>query len=267
MQVKNSNKTKMKKIKIIISGIMLFSTTFLFAQEYKLKVSGTKTLKLIEVNKVEIEGYDGNEIIITTVAKSKRDEERAKGLTAISGLGLTDNSGIGLSVVESGNAIEVQQLARRNENKYKIKIPKSVKVYYEHSGTGGSTFKVSNISSEIETSTNHNGIRLENVTGPMTINTVHGKIEAIFASVNQSSPISIISVHGLVDVSLPANTKANLKMESSWGELLSDMNIEIDKTDDQLKSYSSKVTGKLNGGGVALHLSSTHNNVYLRTKK
>jgi hypothetical protein len=257
----------MKKIKIIIASMLIFSSSILLAQEYKLKVSGSKTLRLIEVNKVEIKGYDGSEIIITTQSKSKGDEERAKGLTAINGLGITDNTGIGLSAIESGNSIEIQQLAKRNGNKYLIKVPKSVKVYYEHSGTGGSTFKVSNISSEIETSTLHNGIHLDNVTGPMTINSVHGKIEATFASVNQSSPISIISIHGLVDVSLPSNTKANLKMETHWGELLSDMNIEIDKTDDQLKAYSSKVNGKLNGGGVALHISSTHNNVYLRTKK
>lgn len=257
----------MKKIKIIIASMLIFSSSILLAQEYKLKVSGSKILKLVEVNKVEVQGYDGAEIIFTTQSRSRSDEERAKGLSAINGLGITDNTGIGLSVIEAGNSIDVQQLAKRNNNKYTIKIPKSVKVYYEHSGTGGSTFKVSNISSEIETSTKHNGIRLENVTGPMTINSVHGKIEAIFASVNQSSPISIISIHGLVDVSLPSNTKANLKMETHWGELLSDMNIEIEKTNDDLKAYSSKVNGKLNGGGVALQISSTHNNVYLRAKK
>lgn len=259
----------MKKIKMIITCILLFSTTFLFAQEYKMKVSGTKTLKLIEVNRVEIKGYNGNEIIFTTQSRSRSDEERAKGLSAINGQGITDNTGIGLSVFENGNDIEVQQLSRRNSNQFKIKIPENIKIYYVHSGIGsaGGSLKISSVSSEIEATSLHSDIFIEKTTGPMTVNTVHGDIEVIFNTVSQTNPISIISVHGLVDVSLPSNTKANLKMESQYGELFSDMKIEIASQDDQLRSYSSKVTGKLNGGGVALHLSSTHNNVYLRAKK
>lgn len=257
----------MKKIKIILSAVILLSGTVLFGQEYKLKVSGNKTLRILEVNHVQVQGHDGNELIMTNEHKHRHDEERSEGLTAISGMGLTDNSGIGLSVVDKGDVIEIQQLARRNSNKYVIKVPKSVKVYYEHKGNSGRTFRASNISSEIEASVNHNGVELTNVTGPMTINSVHGKIEAVFSTVSQSNPISILSVHGLVDVALPGNTKADLKMESHWGELLTDMNIEFDKSEEQLRSYSSKVKGKLNGGGVAIHLASTHNNVYLRTKK
>lgn len=107
---------------------------------------------------------------------------------------------------------------------------------------------------------------LENVTGPMTINSVHGKIEAIFKAVNQSNPILIISVHGLVDVTLPANTKANIRMEAKYGESLTNMDIEFDKSEEELRSFSSKVNGKLNGGGVEIFLVSSHNNIYLRKK-
>ena len=198
--------------------------------------------------------------------KNRKDEKRAEGLTAISGTGLTDNTDIGLSVLVKGNDIEVQQMSIRSSNKYTIKVPKSVKISYLHSGVEGETFKATNISSEIDASVKHNGIHLENVTGPMTINSVHGKIEAIFSSVNQSNPISIISVHALVDVTLPSNTKANLKMESKYGELLTNMDIDFDKSEEELRSLSSKVKGKLNGGGVEIYLVSSHNNVYLRKK-
>ena len=258
----------MKNVKLILMIAGMVGTHLLYAQEFKLSVNGVKTIKFIEINNAEIEGYDGNELVISTEVKNKKDEKRAEGLTAISGMGLKDNSGIGLSVVEKGNDIEIQQLGKRNSNKYKFKVPKNCKVFYQHSNTmGGKTISIKNISAEIEASVLHSNIYLENVTGPMTINSVHGKIEAIFAAVNQESPISIINIHGLVDVTLPTNTKANLKLASHWGELLTDMNIEFDKSDEELRSHSSKVTGKLNGGGVAIHLSSTHNNVYLRNKK
>lgn len=256
----------MKNLKIVLMLTLVYCTTILYAQEFKLKVNGDKTLKLIELNSAAVEGYDGSEIIISTENNQRRDEERAKGLTAISGMGLTDNSGIGLSVIENGNDIEVQQLAKRTSTNYTIKVPKSVKISYTHSGVEGNTFKASNITAEIEASTKHNGTRLENVTGPMTINSVHGNIEVVFTSVNQNNPISIISVHGLVDVSLPSATKANLKMESKYGELLTNMDIEYNKSNEDMRTISSKVNGKLNGGGVEVYLVSTHGNVYLRNK-
>ena len=55
-------------------------------------------------------------------------------------------------------------------------------------------------------------------------------------------------------------------MSSNWGELYTDMDIAIDEGEDGMKEYSSKVSGKINGGGVEVDLSSAHGNVYLRKK-
>jgi hypothetical protein len=257
----------MKKIGTLILAVMVL-TVFngLKAQEYKVAVSGNKTLKIHEVGRVEITGYDGNEIIFSTEKKDSDALERAEGLKAISAGGLEDNSGIGLSVVQSGDVIEVNPMSKRSGPKYDIKVPKSVKVFYEHSTAYGSKVVIKDISSEIEASTNHSSLWLENITGPMTINTVHGKIEAIFTEVNQSNPTSIISVHGLIDVALPANTKADLKMRTTWGEIYTDMDIDFEESGDSEKS-STKLSGTINGGGVSMDISTSHSNIYLRTKK
>lgn len=257
----------MKKIGTLILAVFVLSAfNGLKAQEYKVAVSGNKTLKIHEVGRVEITGYDGNEIIFSTEKKNNDASERAEGLKAISAGGLEDNSGIGLSVIQSGDAIEVNPMSKRSGPKYEIKVPKSVKVFYEHSTAYGSKVVIKDIASEIEASTNHSGLWLENVTGPMTINTVHGRIEAIFSEVNQSSPTSIVSVHGLIDVALPGNSKANLKMRTTWGEIYTDLDIAFDKSADSEKS-ATKLAGTINGGGVVLNVSTSHSNIYLRTKK
>lgn len=255
----------MKKNIILIGIIFLFSST-LWGQEYKLKVSGNKTLVVQELNHVLIEGYEGAEIVFSTESEPEGDPERAEGLTAINAMGLKDNSGIGLSITESGENIDVIPLSRRSDRRYVIRIPKNVKIKYEHSTPYGSQLTVKNISTEIEASTKHNAIFLENVTGPVTINTVHGNVDAIFTTVNQASPTSIISAHGLIDVALPSNTKANLSMDSNWGELFTDLTIEMEESEDGLKTYSSNVKGTINGGGVSIKLSSAHGSIYLRKK-
>ena len=257
----------MKNIRVLIILVMVLAVLVSAkGQEYKLAVSGNKTLKIHEVGKVEITGYDGNEIVFSTEVKANDGAERAKGLRAISGGGLEDNSGIGLSIIESGDNIEVNPLSKRSGPRYKIKVPRNVKVFYEHSTAYGSKVVIKDIASEIEASTNHSSLWLENVTGPMTINTVHGKIEAIFSDVNQASPTTIVSVHGLIDIALPSNSKANLKMRTTWGEIYTDMNIALDKSTDSDAS-STKISGTLNGGGVVLDISTSHSNIYLRIKK
>jgi len=99
------------------------------------------------------------------------------------------------------------------------------------------------------------------------VKTVHGNIEGSL-SANIKSPVSIISVHGHVDVALPVGTKANLKLGTVYGEIFvdPDFKIEIEKSGNMVK-YSDNVAGKINGGGLEISLSSTHNNVYLRKSK
>ena len=185
----------MKKSGILIAALFLMSTT-LWAQEYKIKASANQTLALMEINSISVEGYDGDEIVISTESNNSSDEERAQGLTAINGMGLKDNSGIGLSVNEKDGIIEVLPLSKRGDKTYLVKIPKGMKIKYEHSSSYGRSFNLKNVTGEIEVSSNHNSIFLEDITGPVTINTVHGNVDAMFTAVNQINPTSIISAHG-----------------------------------------------------------------------
>jgi predicted membrane protein len=254
----------MKKIVLFI-GMIVAGISVVFAQDFKVaRTSGRIEIK--ELNEVTVEGYNGNEIVFSSRDHDKEEDERAKGLRAISNSGLEDNTGLGISVLEKGNVIEVQQLKKMDGPDIKIMVPKGITISYSHTSPYGSDVRFKNVENEIEVSTVHNEVYLDNVTGPMTINTVHGGIEANFGA-NMKNPISIISVHGHVDVSLPITTKANLKLGTSYGEIFVDpeFKIDIDKSGNMVK-YSDNVSGKINGGGLDVTLSSTHNSVYLRKK-
>jgi hypothetical protein len=254
----------MKKVLTIII-LSCLSISLLQAQEYKVAKS-TGRLEIKEVNHVVIEGYSGNEIIFSSKDGKREDDERAKGLRSISGMGLEDNTGLGLSVVDKGGIIEVQQLKKMDGPDVTIKVPKGVVVYYTHSSPYGREVDFKNVESEIEVSTVHSGVNLSNISGPMTVKTVHGNIEASL-SMNIKNPVSIVSVHGHVDVAIPVAIKANLKLGTVYGEIFvdPDFKIDIEKKDNMVK-YSDNVAGKINGGGLDIALSSTHDNVYLRKK-
>lgn len=252
-----------KQILVVALGVLMSGS--LVAQEYKLAKS-TGKLVIKEVNRVSIEGYGGSEIVFSSMDGTREKDKRADGLRAISNMGLEDNTGIGLSVVDKGATYEVYQLKKMDGPRVKIMVPKGVTVYYSHSSPHGSDFNLKNVESEVEVSTVHSGVHLDNVTGPMSIKTVHGEIEADFTTIK--SPIVLSSQHGLVDVTIPLATKATMTMGTSFGEILVDpaLKLEIETKGDLVRYSSSKVNGKLNGGGVEISLSSNHNNIYLRKK-
>ncbi len=254
----------MKKIFIMAFAIAI--TTGTFAQEYKLAKSSGK-LVIREVNSVSIEGYSGNEIIFSSMDGSHDKDRRADGLRAVSGMGLEDNTGIGLSVTDKGNTYEVYQLKKMDGPRVKIQVPKGVTVSYTHSSPYGDDIVFKNFDGEIEVSTVHNAVHLTNLTGPVNVKTVHGEIEADF-NANVKGPISLVSTHGLVDITIPAATKANMNMSTTWGEIFVDPSIKIDiepKT-EWVKYGSGKISGKINGGGMDITLGSAHDNIYLRKK-
>ena len=258
----------MKKLSVItiITLLFLIYSASIFGQEYKVDLSSGK-VKIYEVSEVNIEGHDENFVLISTRNQRGKDSERARGLRVINSLGLEDNSGIGLSVLKTGDEVEIRAISRHSDTRYTVFVPKSVAVFYQHSSHHADDLKIKNVQSELDVTVKFNSIYLEDVSGPMTINTVHGDVDGIFSEVSQENPISIVSAHGHIDLALPSDTKAKLRLRTSHGEIFTDMNIDYEKASDLRRISSSEVNGSLNGGGVDIYLSSDHNNIYLRTKK
>jgi predicted membrane protein len=238
------------------------------AQEFKISKSSGK-LEIKEVNHVTIEGYSGNEIVFTSLDGPHEKDKRAEGLRAVSNMGLEDNTGLGLAVIDKGNSVEVYQLKKMDGPKVKIQVPKGISVSYLHTSPYGDDVRFKNVESEIEVSTTHNSVHLENLTGPITVKTVHGDIEADFNAA-MKSPISIASVHGLVDVTIPQATKANVEMKTEHGEIFVHPDVKIDFENQAKEGWvtygSNKIKGKINGGGLDITLSTPHGNIYLRKK-
>lgn len=255
----------MNPTRILIAFGLFLLAGFSYGQEFKLsKTSGRLEIYL---SNVMVEGYNGNEIIFTSLdQEDRKKDERAKGLTAINSLGLTDNTGLGISVVDNGNAVVVHQLKKLSVPHIKIQVPRGVIVSYNYQSQYGKEVEFKNMSNEIEVSAQYNDIKLVNVTGPLTAKTMYGSIEADFSS-EIKEPISIVSVYGFVDVTIPQATKADLELSTSYGEIYVDSGLKIEIGEkSEMTRISDRVRGKLNGGGLSISLKSNYGNVYLRKK-
>jgi predicted membrane protein len=252
----------MKKNLIIV--IALFATVSAYSQEFKVAKS-TGRLE-IHTGSVTVEGHSGNEIIFTSTEARSEKDKRAEGLRSINSLGLEDNTGLGVNVTDKGNVVEVHQLKKTSSPNIKILVPKNIIVSFSHESQYGGEAVFKNLTNEIEISAQYNSILLQNVTGPLTVKTIYGQVDATFDNVIKD-PISIISIYGHVDVTIPQTTKANLTLSTSFGEILvaPELNIKVELKGGMV-DYGDKVSGTLNGGGGSIELRCDYGKVYLRKK-
>lgn len=265
----------MKKILLIMLALTTFSIQ---AQENTdknppatqssktYKVSKNKGKLQINLGKVTVEGYKGNEIIFSLEGKAPAEDKRAEGLQAINGMGMVDNTGLGINIVEKGGVLEVNPMKKLSAPEVKILVPENVIVSFTHQSQYGDKVVFRNMQNEIEIAATYNNVQLENITGPVAVKSIYGNVEAVFSQ-NVKGPLSIISVYGLVDVSLPKSIKANLKATTSYGEIYasSEFKIDIDKKEDKMGN-GDELIGKVNGGGINIDVRSDHSKIYLRAK-
>ena len=250
--------------------IILFILTVVFsgvaqAQEYRLaKSSGRLELN---IGRVTVEGHNGNEIIFTSGNPKSEKDERAEGLRLVNSLGLEDNTGgLGIHVADKGNIVEVHQLKQTHSPDIKVLVPKDVIVSFKHESQYGGKVKFRNLPNEIEVSALYNSVELDQVTGPLTIETTYGGVTANFVGPIKD-PVSIVSIYGFIDVTLPPDTKANLKMSTSYGDIYAAPEFKIDvPTRDGMKVYGDQISGTINGGGINIDLDCNYGKIYLRKK-
>ncbi|NER13610.1 DUF4097 family beta strand repeat protein [Leptobacterium flavescens] len=253
---------------------LIFSMCMVFAQaqdsdnkvEYTHSLQGVSWVKISSSATVTVKTHNSSEILIRSKKPEKRPD-KARGLKAIYAAG-DDNTGIAFYVQKEGSDLIVKNLKNGNRGKVEIFLPKGQNVSVMSTGLGH--INISGFSSEIEANSGSVGrLSIKDVTGPITATSSTGDIEVIFSSVNQSSPISITTSTADVDVTMPANTRADLKMTSSMGDIYTNFDIDLPKTDkDGLKRLAGgqKAVGKINNGGVQISLRSSTGDIYLRKK-
>ncbi|HEX9511669.1 MAG TPA: DUF4097 family beta strand repeat-containing protein [Puia sp.] len=246
----------------------LFTAGTLSAQEYKTAVENSKEAKLTLkdfMGELPIEGYAGNEIIITGASDhSNTPPDRAKGLKPVYQAG-TDNTGIGLSVEKNGKEITIQCLLPfTHDGGYKIKVPDNLFLKVTSGCERRSEVTVENMKNEVEVNVCHS-IKVRNSTGPLVLSNISGAIDVVFNEVNKDKPISIASISGEIDVTLPAKTPVDLEMKTISGTMYSDFDFAADEK-EMKRVGGSRVNTRLNGGGLDLKLTTVSGNIYLRKK-
>lgn len=259
----------MRKITLLI--VMALACLFnANAQEYKVKLANAKDRKVViemDAGEYKIEGYDGDEVSIRPSTALDAPPERAKGLKPLY-YSAVDNSGIGLAVTPENGGLKIEKATRKDID-YTIRIPKKVSVLFRQVNWRNGSVTISNMDGDLEVRTTNSPITLKSVTGPVVANTTNGEVNVTFTNLSQEKPTSITTISGAVDVTLPANAKANMKLRSINGEMYTDFDLGLKSSKEGLSRVGggNHIEGTANGGGVEIQLNTISSNIYIRKQK
>jgi len=237
-----------------------------WAQDYKLKLGGKDRKIVIDMqgSDVTVEGGDGDELQIRGNGYEEAPK-RAEGLHPIYNTAV-DNTKIGLAVTQQDNTVRIVRASRKDAN-YVIRVPRGAAVQYNQTNWGGGDLVVRDVSGDLEINMKSGDIKLTNVAGPVVANTVSGDVQVRYAPMRQGHS-AISTVSGDVDVTMPASTKATLRLRSVSGEIYTDFDLNLSKSQDNLRHIGGQVVdGSVNGGGNAVSLTSVSGDIYVRKAK
>jgi DUF4097 and DUF4098 domain-containing protein YvlB len=136
---------------------------------------------------------------------------------------------------------------------------------------------VEGISGEIDLSTVNGGINVSNVSGPVLAHCVNGTVKVDFASLPAGKPMSFSTLNGTIDVTLPADTKANLKLKTENGDVFTDFDLLVkggpgggqgERSNGGYKvKFDKGLYATINGGGPEMQFTTMNGKIYIRKKK
>jgi hypothetical protein len=273
----------------LLSAFLCLVSVSLFAQaEHKVSVDG-KTIVFEEIDHLTLVGYDGKDLKISRASGGNSNvDDRANGLRKISAGGKTDNTGFGLNSQEVNGEVVISQVGK-GDGKILIQVPNSAVVRVEQSTYRGGDLSVSNFKGELDVSMHYHKAILSNVYGPLSVNTIYGSIEATFSGGPPTEDIRLHSTYQDVDLTLPNNTSADLRLNTSYGSMYTDFDLDVKanmdegfKKDDHNHEEghghcheeckggehdNGWLTGSINGGGKLISVTASYKNIYLRKLK
>jgi hypothetical protein len=144
---------------------------------------------------------------------------------------------VSFELTEKDNVVSLR-LAGENpwaghDAEFKVSVPRAMAL--DIKTEAGGDLKVKDITGDIEINNMNGEVSLEGITGSTVVNTMNGEVHAVYARAPQRL-VSITSMNGEVDLRVPADTKANIRLRTHNGSILTDFSETVLKTKTEGKS-------------------------------
>ena len=174
---------------------------------------------------VHVTGTDGPDVIVES---SLNDKD--KGETRDDGLRRLDDE-VSFELTEDHNVAVVSIVGENawaaHGSEFSIKVPRNTNLVVRTEA--GGDILVEKVEGDLDINSVNGEVTLRDVASSAVVNTMNGEIHASFKSA-PVKPISFSTMNGEISLFLPKDTKANLRMRTHNGSILTDFGADLLKT-------------------------------------
>jgi len=218
---------------------------------------------------IAVKAYEGKEVIVEARVRSVEAVDRNSGMHRI------PINTTGLEVDEENNRVNVSAASVQRTIDLTISVPvhSSLSLHTVNDGD----INVSNVDGEFDVDDVNGSVTLTGVSGTAVAHALNGKLLVTFNRINPAKPMSFSSLNGDIDVTFPADLKANLVISSDRGEVFSDFDVALAARPPQQVPADPRaeggryrvkidktVRGTINGGGQEIQFHNFNGNIYIR---
>jgi len=179
----------------------------------------------------------------------------------------------GFEITEERNEIQIQT-STFNQNNGALELRVPLRTNLELGAVNGGPITVENVEGELEISNVNGPVVMNNVAGSVVANSQNGGVTATLSRIMADKAMAFTSMNGKVDVTLPSNLKATLKMRSDNGDIFTDFDVQLQQREPSRGTsrqgggtkieVNRMLYGTVNGGGPEIELRSFNGTIYLR---
>ena len=218
---------------------------------------------------ITVKAYDGKEVVVEARVRNREYEKSSSGPKRL------NISSTGLSVEEENNEVRIstESYARTIDLTITVPVHTSLKLNAVNDGD----IVVTGVDGELDVDDINGSVTLNNISGSAVAHALNGRLLATFSKVNPQKPMAFSSLNGDVEVTFPADLKANVSIRSDRGDVFSDFDVQLQtsapqQTVEDGRGHGGKyrvkidktVHGTINGGGPEIQFTNFNGAIYIR---
>ena len=221
---------------------------------------------------ITVKGADVKEVVVE--AKARGGEESHSGGRA-EGMKRIPMTSTGLNIEAENNNVRVSTDSYQRTVDLTITVPIHTSVSL-HSVNDGNIV-VSGVDGDLDVNNVNGEVDLKNIGGSVVAHALNGHVVATLNRIDPQKPMAFSSLNGDIDVTFPADLKANVSLRTDNGEVYSDFDIKVlpnapQQTVEDSRGKGGKykvkidknVRGTINGGGQEIQFKNFNGNIYIR---
>lgn len=185
---------------------------------------------------IRVTGTDDNEIVVSSTLEQKgraeTDDEGFRRLDEETTFELVEEANVATLRIAGDNVWAAHGA------EFEIRVPRSTSLVIRTQA--GGDIAIEGVEGDLDINSMNGEVRLVDIASSAVVNTMNGEISATFKRA-PAKPVSFSTLNGEIDVRLPGDTKANLRMRTHNGS------IRTNFPDQVLQTKTEKNTGRLAG--------------------